>query len=249
MPQPRFEHLTERLLQAGIAPRHVRRYTGELKDHFDDLAREEMARGATREIAEANALSRLGHDDDLANVMLARPELRSFTARFPWAVFGLGPVAMLIAGLAAAILLEIGLLNLVGAGINATGWKPGPADVRAFNFAAEIWNTLAVYGAPLGIAALLYLVGSRQRMPSLWIVLGVAIVCVLGGFQNLVWYDTGVKGGGVMSLGSGLLPPFPHFAQGLARAAANLALAGGVWWFATWRKASTGLALSHTAGT
>ncbi len=27
--------------------------------------------------------------------MLARPELRSLTARFPWAVFGVGPIVLL----------------------------------------------------------------------------------------------------------------------------------------------------------
>ena len=43
MPQPRFDRLTERLLTAGIAPRHVRRYARELSDHYDDLVREEMA--------------------------------------------------------------------------------------------------------------------------------------------------------------------------------------------------------------
>ena len=47
MPQPRFERLSERLLHAGIAPRHVRRYVRELGDHFDDLVREETAGGAS----------------------------------------------------------------------------------------------------------------------------------------------------------------------------------------------------------
>ena len=77
MPQPRFERLSERLLKAGIAPRHVRRYARELSDHFDDLVREEKESGAGRELAETRALSRLGNEDDLAEAMLSRPELRS----------------------------------------------------------------------------------------------------------------------------------------------------------------------------
>ena len=245
MPQPSFDHLSERLLRAGIAPRYVRRYVGELRDHFDDLVREEKSAGATRELAETKALSRLGSDNDLADVMLSRPGLRSFTARFPWAVFGLGPVALLVAGLATAILIEIGLLDLVSMPAQAAGWRPSAADLSAFTFAVEIWNTLAVYAAPLGIAALLFLVGSRQRMPSVWIVTGIAIVCVLGGFQNLVWFDTGTHG--AMSLSSGLVPPFPHFAEGVARAVANLAIAGGVWWLSLRRKSPGAVKLSHTA--
>ena len=101
MSQPRFDRqfqrLSERLLHAGIAPRHVRRYVRELSDHFDDLVREEKAGGAARELAETKALSRLGSDDALADAMLSRPELRSLTSRFPWAVFGLGPVVLLVA--------------------------------------------------------------------------------------------------------------------------------------------------------
>ena len=44
-----------------------------------------------------------------------------------------------------------------------------------------------------------------------WIVTGVAIVCVLGGFQNLIFYDTAYRGGGVLLIQSGLLSPFQHF--------------------------------------
>src|ERR1700753_2895211 len=101
MPQSRLDRksqrLSERLLSAGIAPRHVRRYVRELSDHFDDLMREEIANGAGRQLAETCALSRLGNDDALAEAMLSRPELRSLTSRFPWAVFGLGPIVLLAA--------------------------------------------------------------------------------------------------------------------------------------------------------
>src|SRR6185312_5057943 len=90
-----FPRLSERLLRAGIAPRHVRRYRRELTDHYDDLVREESESGAGREWAQTKALSRLGHEDDLAAAMLARPELRAFMVRYPWAVFGIGPLLLL----------------------------------------------------------------------------------------------------------------------------------------------------------
>ena len=83
MLQPRFDRLSERLLQAGIAPRHVRRYVRELGDHFDDLVREERAGGAGRELAETRALSRLGNDDDSGRCHAVAARLRSLTARFP----------------------------------------------------------------------------------------------------------------------------------------------------------------------
>src|SRR3569832_671561 len=114
MPQPRFDRLSERLLHAGIAPRHVRRYTRELSDHFDDLVREELDGGARRALAETQALSRLGSEDDLAAAKLARPELRSLTSRFPWAVFGLGPIALLVTSFFGALYFENKLLNHSG---------------------------------------------------------------------------------------------------------------------------------------
>ena len=258
MPQPRFERLSERLLKSGIAPRHVRRYVRELGDHFDDLVNEEREGGATRELAQTNALARLGNDDNLAEAMLERPGLRSLASRYPWAVFGLGPIAMLALGLAVALAAEIGIIELATAYGSAIGLKPGPDAARWFTRVLLVWNTFAVYFVPLAFAALFYLVGSRQRMRPAWIITGVALICVLGGFQNLIFYDKGYVGGGVLLIESGLVSPFVHFtddsffspfpyAEGFARAAMNLAIAGSVWWLSARRKAPAAGVLSHTA--
>jgi hypothetical protein len=246
MPQPRFDHLRECLLRAGIAPRHVRRYIGELRDHFDDLVREAKASGALGAAAEAAALARLGNENDLVAGMLARPGLRSIASRYPWAVFGLGPVAMLIAGLVVAVLVEIGVLDLVTLAMHALGWKPQPSALKTLTLVVEVWNTLAVYASPLGFAALLFMIGARQRMSSAWVFAGVAIVCIFGGFQNLVWYDTGTRG--EMMLTTGLLHPYPHFAEGVARAAANLALSATAWWLFMRRLSSPETELSANVG-
>jgi hypothetical protein len=259
MLQSRFNRLSERLLHAGIAPRHVRRYARELSDHFDDLVREEKAGGAARELAETRALSRLGNDDDLAQAMLSRPELRSLTSRFPWAVFGIGPIILLALSVIGGLYLEIWLLSQPpGLFTYWTGQPPGPVTAKLATRVFTIYNTLIVYGAPLLFAWLFYWLGSRQRMAPAWIVTGVALICVLGGFQNLIFYDKGYIGGGVLLIQSGLLSPFQHFtedglfapfdfAEGLARAAMNLAIAGGVWWLSARRKASHAMVLSHTA--
>jgi hypothetical protein len=252
MPQPRFDRLSERLLHAGIAPRHVRRYERELSDHFDDLVREEKAGGATRELAETRALSRLGNDDDLAQAMLSRPELRSLTARFPWAVFGLGPVAMIALSVVVALFLEAGIIMFLDYLLHGViGYAPATAAAKVANakIATQIftvYNTLAVYGTPLVFAWLFYRIGSRQRMSAAWIIGGVVLVCILGGFQNIIFYDTGCRGCGRLMLNSALIPPFPNLTESLARAVLNLAIAGGVWWFAVRRKALSAMEL-HTA--
>lgn len=170
MSRERFDELRERLLRAGIAPRHVRRYLAELRDHLDDLVREEIAGGATPNAAEEAAQARIGSDDALTAVMLARPGLRSVTARFPWVVFGFGPVLMLALVVVAAILIEGGIVLW---GPEIPRWS---VDWASFSFDALNWAV--TYSAPLGIAALLVLVGVRQRSREAWIVTGAAIVCI-----------------------------------------------------------------------
>lgn len=246
MPQPCFDRLSERLLVAGIAPRHVRRYVRELSDHFDDLVREEKTDGTGRELAETQALSRLGHENDLADAMLARPELRSLASRFPWAVFGLGPIALLALSVIGGIFLEIWIINHTGFVWAWFHMQPSPATARVATKVYTAYNTLVVFGGPLLFAWLLHWIGARQRMPRAWIITGVAIVCIVGGFQNLIFYDTGCRGCGHLLMQSAFLPPFPHFAEGVARAAMNLAIAGGVWWLSVRRKASAAMEL-HTA--
>src|SRR5215468_1513067 len=93
--QKQFRDLEERLLRKGVSPRHVRRYVAELRDHLADLRAEEERAGRQGREAEAAAVARLGSEGDLADAVLGRPELRSFTARAPWAVFGAGALGSL----------------------------------------------------------------------------------------------------------------------------------------------------------
>jgi len=241
--------MSERLLRAGIAPRHVRRYVRELSDHFDDLVREEKDSGAAHELAQTRALSRLGHESDLADAMLARPELRSLTSRFPWVVFGLGPIALLALSVIGGIFLEIWIINHTSFVWAWLQMPPSPATARVATKVYTAYNTLVVFGGPLLFAWLFYWIGARQRMPKAWIIAGVAIVCVLGGFQNLIFYDTGCRGCGHLLMQSAFLPPFPHFAEGVARAAMNLAIAGGAWWWLAARKKAGAAIALHTART
>ena len=242
-----FPRLSERLLRAGIAPRHVRRTVRELSDHYDDLLRAEKESGAASELAQSRARARLGNEDDLAAAMLSRPELRSLTARFPWAVFGLGPVLLLVLSLVGGLYLEYWLINHTGFVWQWFHMQPSPASARIATKIYTAYNTFVVFGGPLLFAWLFAWIGARQRMPRAWIVTGVAMVCVFGGFQNLIFYDTGCRGCGHLLMDSALLPPFPHFAEGLARAAMNLAIAGGAWWFTARRKDASAIALSRAA--
>lgn len=65
-----FNELRERLLRAGVAPRHVRRYLRELSDHLADLTAEEVSAGRSGTNADSAALARLGGTDELAKAMI-----------------------------------------------------------------------------------------------------------------------------------------------------------------------------------
>lgn len=227
MSTPEFDALREQLLRAGVAPRHVRRYIGELRDHFDDLVREEIASGASQGTAKIRAYKRLGSDSDLAEVMLARPDLRSLAARHPLVVFAMGPVAMVLAAIAFGLAVEGGIFTLVPMLVP----HPTASQRDAFLFAAAIWNSLATYAAPLVIATGVCVIGLRQRMPAHWIFIGIACACVLGAFQEIHFSDDGHHG--ELSFGSGLMPPFPTrlLVHGLYRIAITAGLASAVYWF------------------
>lgn len=243
MLQSRFDQLRERLLRAGIAPRHVRRYVAELRDHFDDLVREETATGVARSVAETKARTRLGSDNDLAETMLARTDLRSLMARYPWAVFGVGPVVLVLASLVGVVVLEGGVLSLAHAVLQ----HPTVAERESFVFAVGVWNTLAIFAAPFAIAAALCIAGQRQRMPAAWIFAGIAIACVLGAFQELHFTDDGRHG--ELSFGTAFLPPFPMklVVGGLYRAAITFAAAAALYWFGVYRQNSGNTTIGSAA--
>jgi len=99
-----FRELRERLLRAGVAPRHVRRYVNELSDHFADLTAEEQGAGRTRTEAERTALVRLGGMQNLANAMIEQRQFQSWSTRVPRVTFGIAPVTFLAGRLLGGVL-------------------------------------------------------------------------------------------------------------------------------------------------
>src|SRR5271168_4714586 len=122
----RFHELRERLLRAGVAPRHVRRYLTELADHLADLRAEEERAGRSRADAESAALLRLGGMEDLAKAMIEQRQFQSWCVRAPWAMFGLGPVFLLgLVWCAALFLLWSGWQIFLPGADTPFGSRPG----------------------------------------------------------------------------------------------------------------------------
>lgn len=193
-----FAALQERLLEGGIAPRHVKRYLRELTEHLADLAEAQRAGGLGEADAAAAARAALGPDADLADAMLKQRDFRSLSARFPWLVFAVVPPLALFAGFFLWVFVVVMLGIAVGMDpahgkIPAPGWYAGTAGVLvlAANFLAT----------PL-LAFLLAWMAQRQRMNLLWPLLGMALILLLN-MHGMVTADArnfSIGGGNVLRL-------------------------------------------------
>lgn len=192
-----FEALQDRLLRAGIAPRHVRRYLRELEDHRSDLTVRETARGYDGAEAASRARALLGNDDELALAMTASGRFRSLTARLPWVVFGLIP-PLLIAAL------------LTGTGFMMAGlWHLAAQSGQTFlTTLAQSWTGMALHFAPALTAVFFTIAAMRQRMAWQWPLFAVVVTALLGAMMTLaVQFPAGGHKGAItlgMSLASGL---------------------------------------------
>jgi hypothetical protein len=215
-----FESLRRRLLEAGIARHNVDRYLAELNDHLADLAPTLERDGMSRRSAEAAALARIGSLDTLAEAMIARPDLRSWTARAPWAAFLLAPLL----GLGAIFAASLALIVFIVQQHRADPLAPAvlPSWFEAMRMAI---TGLDLYGLPVLLGWAIVTVALRQRSAALWPLAGAVVVAVIGGALQLDMVLPTAPGlHGEISVGMGLLPPFAEFGNSLARVIANLAL-------------------------
>jgi hypothetical protein len=182
----------------------VQRYLSELSDHLADLTAEEERAGRDRADAESAALVRLGGVEELYKVMIEKRQLQSWCARAPWAVFGLGPLAVLAAAWFAALFLLW------------SGWQmflPGSDTpfVPADGFFANIYfqaDRAFFFGAPILIGWGIGVVAARQRLKVIWPLAGLALLALGGGMIQIQASRLAVpKGLGHISMGIGLGAP------------------------------------------
>jgi hypothetical protein len=199
-----FNELRERLLRAGVAPRHVRRYLTELADHLADLRAEEERAGLSRTDAESAALHRLGSTDDLANAMIEQRQFQSWCVRAPWAAFGLGPLFLLA------------VAYFVACFILWSGWKiflPGTntpfVRIDGDGFAIFYFGVgrLIYFCAPVFVGWGIALIAARQRFNAAWPTIGLVLIALIGCTARVHAIRPSVPGGaGHVSMNFGLGP-------------------------------------------
>jgi hypothetical protein len=173
----KLDELRERLLRAGVAPRHVRRYLRELTDHLADLTAEEIAAGRAGAEAENVALARLGNIDDLAEAMIRQRKFRSWASRAPWLTFGAGSLAALAAAyLIACSLLLCGWKLFMPTAETPFGHAMPHAFAKLFFAADKSWY----YGAPIVVGLGIAMIAIRQRFKGLWPTIGLALIAYMG---------------------------------------------------------------------
>lgn len=219
MQPQQLDSLGERLLRSGIAPRHVRRYLRELRDHYDDALREELKMDVTRATAEKAAASRLGEPESLVQSALAQQELRSTVARYPRLVFGAGPMLVWV-----ALSLTVHFI------------LPEVAHSREGKWALYGTTIFFVRIFPVFLTLGLLVIAYRQRLPLLWPIVGAAIVAILAGTLDIGLSPAETFAESSLGIDSSLLPFFfdspvlgpaspAALAEGLMRAILTMTLA------------------------
>jgi len=188
-----FHELRERLLNAGVAPRHVQRYLKELADHLADLRAEELRVGRGRAEAESAALGRLGSIDELSKAMIEQRHFQSWCARAPWAAFGL------------ASLLFLAAAYFIACFILWSGWKlflPGadtpfgaPIPIYSFQNIYFQIGRFIYFTSPVLVGWVIGLVAARQRSSMAWPALSLFLIAWMGATAQIQASRPAVAGG------------------------------------------------------
>src|SRR5215467_6294321 len=193
--QEPFSELRERLLDAGVAPRHVRRYVKELREHLADLTAEEAHAGSARAEAEMRAMARLGSVDDLAKAMIGQRQFRSWCTKAPWAVFSVAPVLWLAAAYIVACLVLVPGWKLF-LQTAATPFVRIPGPVYGLENIYFQTGRMIFFGAPIVIGWAIGLVAARQRTKSTWPFIGLGLVAVISSSAQVQAYRSPVTSSG-----------------------------------------------------
>lgn len=169
-----FRDFKKCLLRGGVAPKHVARITRELSDHHADLEQEAKITGISERKATDYAWNHLGDERTLIINTLAQKTLRSWAFRWPWAIYTITPLLILIS-ITAAFLLAIAGFGTLMNFCQSTALIPEWIKVLGDGICLFISFLIT----PL-IAISLILVAQRRESTMLWPIIGGLILISIG---------------------------------------------------------------------
>ena len=172
----------------------------ELSDHFEDLKEENM---------EADAISRLGEPEQLADNAVAAYRRRSFLGRHPMAAFlffGVSPILSLILSLIGAVALVEGIFELFDKLL------PGDEFCSFLRHLGPFGRTISPYllsmmfpMIPCVLGSLLhYKLARRFALSGRWVLLSCAVLAVLAGLSIWTVKVSDIPGQSVIQFGLGI---------------------------------------------
>jgi len=206
-----FSHaeLSVQLLRNGISPRRVHRIISELRDHFHDLKTAALESGMSESQASAHASSELGAQKSVLNELLSRPELRSWSALYPWLAYAVLPPAIMAGIVVLSVFVIQGTLFYFGktAGISLS-----------VNTALMVFK----FVAPLLLAGTVCWIALSRYIDLMWPSVGIFIICVVGGSFGIGLKVADEIGGASIWVSMSFLPPFTNQIEAVVRILINL---------------------------
>ena len=183
MAPPEFAYLEGKLLRGGIPPHHVKRTVNELQHHYLDLYEAAMNSGISAEQAKQEALATLGEEKDLVKQMLSEKHLRTWSSRYPWAIYGLGPLflATLVSTAPIGVFESLVILSEDMTIYLMPDWMQNSLIQSLINGVFF----LASYIMPLIIMGCMWLQISKRRDSLVWPVVGATLLCVAAASYNV----------------------------------------------------------------
>lgn len=197
-----FDRLNQRLLLAGVAPKYVRRTISELRNHLEDLVRQELTMGHTELEAKENAYALLGDENQIVNEAIAKPEIKTWSRRFTKSVFLATPTIVYIAAvLGITIAYVLPAFALFGFDVN----DPWPTW---YFWIARITAWFSEYLLTPMIAFFFCMLAIRRGVHLLWPMTGIGIVVFFGsGWETLVEIPIDARSVGIsLSWGYAFIP-------------------------------------------
>ena len=195
------------LLLGGIAPKTVTRLLAELTDHIDDLKAQAIAEGKSELEATAYADEAIGRETEIVSGILERPELKSYSWRYPKAVFLAGPMLLLLGSVGLFLLSLLGVTALYPEFFELkTNTSIAPLTKAALQ-SILFFNCYLLTPA---LAAGFCVLAKKRSIPMLWPLIGACIVAVFGsGFAyTLTWPSELAEGSLSINWGYSFLPRY-----------------------------------------